>query len=138
MSAVIAVRPDAVSPLGSIPAPLNPYTRPRRVLGDPTPLACTVCKTALEVILGGDGLDHLNRWITPDLRASLARQRALAVRAGFARQSVVNIIRIRVCRTSDVVAETSIVADDGERVRAIAARFDDVGGRWQTTALDIG
>ena len=138
MSAVVTARPGRVVPLVPIPAPSSPYSRPKKVLGDPTPLACTVCKTALEVVLGGDGLDRLNRWITPDLRASLARQKALTVRAGRGRQAVVSIVRIRVCRTSDVAAETSIVADDGRRIRAIAARFEDVGGRWQATALDIG
>jgi hypothetical protein len=108
------------------------------VLGDPTPLACTVAKTALEVVLGGAGLDQLNRWVTPQIRASLARQGALALRAGRGRQAVVGILRIRVYRVNDVAAETSIVADDGIRVRAIAARFEDVGGRWQATVLDIG
>jgi hypothetical protein len=138
MSIALVRQTDPVSPLEPIPAPPSPYFRPRRVLGDPTPLACTVAKTALEVVLGGDGLDHLNRWITPDLRASLSRQHALAVRAGRARYATVGILRIRVYRTNDVVAETSIVADDGLRVRAIAARFEDVGGRWQATVLDIG
>lgn len=138
MSVVMARRAEAIRPPVSFPPPPSPYTRPRKVLGDPTPLACTVAKIALEVVLGGAGLDHLNRWVTPNLRASLARQHALAVRAGRARQAAVNILRIRVCRTSDVVAEASVIADDGLRVRAIAARFEDVGGRWQTTVLDIG
>jgi hypothetical protein len=126
------------SRLAPLPVPESPYTRPRRVLGDPTPLACTVAKTALEVVLGGAGIDQLNRWVTPQIRASLARQGALAHRAGRGRQAVVGIRRIRVYRVSDVAAETSIVADDGIRVRAIAARFEDVGGRWQATVLDIG
>lgn len=138
MSVAVVVRPETARPPVLIPAPSGPYARPRKILGDPTPLACTVAKTALEVVLGGSGLDHLNRWITPDLRASLSRQHALAVRMGKARQASVGIVRIRVYRVSDVAAETSIVADDGIRVRAIAARFEDVGGRWQATVLDIG
>lgn len=125
-------------PLIPTSVPASPYARPHRVLGDPTPLACTVAKTALEVVLGGAGLDQLNRWVTPQIRASLARQGALAHRAGRGHQAVVGIRRIRVYRVSDVAAETSIVADDGDRVRAIAARFEDVGGRWQATVLDIG
>lgn len=135
VSVAVVDRPENVLP---IPTPSSPYCRPRKVLGDPTPLACTVAKIALEVVLGGGGLDHLNRWVTPSLRASLARQNALAIRSKRARQAVVRIVRIRVCRMNDVAAETSIVADDGCRVRAIAARFEDVGGRWQATILDIG
>lgn len=141
MTAVAVARPlvgSFVIPASRPATPTNPYTRPRKVLGDPTPLACTVAKTALEVVLGGGGLDHLNRWITPEVRASLARQGALAQRAGRHDPHPVRILRIRVYRVSDVAAETSIVADDGYRVRAIAGRFEDVGERWQATVLDIG
>ena len=120
------------------PPPLNPYTRPRKVLGDPTPLACTVAKVALEVVLGGSGLDQLTRWVTPEIRAALAQQGALATRAGLRIGSPVRILRIRVFRVSDVAAETSVVADDGVHARAVAARFEDVGGRWQATVLDLG
>jgi hypothetical protein len=141
MSAIAVERPlrkPSVLALTPPTAPLNPYTRPKRALGDPTPLACTVAKTALEVVLGGRGLDSLNRWVTPEIRTSLARQGALALRSGRGRQASVAIKRIRVYRVSEAAAETSIITDDGDRVRAIAARFEDVGGRWQATALDIG
>ncbi len=141
MSAQLAEMPIALiaaAPRPGPPPPLNPYTRPRRVLGDPTPLACTVAKTALEVVLGGGGLDQLTRWITPDIRTALASQGSLARRSGLRLRSPVRILRIRVFRVSDVAAETSIVADDGVHVRAVAARFEDVGGRWQATVLDVG
>jgi hypothetical protein len=141
MTAVAVARPLATSFVIPVPrptVPLNPYTRPRKILGDPTPLACTVAKTALEVVLGGNDLNHLNRWVTPEIRASLARQGALAQRAGRHDPHPVRILRIRVYRVTDVAAETSIIADDGYRVRAIAARFEDVGERWQATVLDIG
>ncbi|MBN2176671.1 MAG: hypothetical protein JW722_03335 [Demequinaceae bacterium] len=141
MSVVTVERPHlspSVRALNPSAIPSNPYVRPRRALGDPTPLACTVAKTALEVVLGGTGLDQLNRWVTPEIRTSLARQGALALRSGRGRQAAVAIKRIRVYRVSEAAAETSIVADDGVRVRAVAARFEDVGGRWQATVLDIG
>ena len=76
--------------------------------------------------------------MTPEIRAALAREGSLAKRAGLRLRSPVRILRIRVFRVSDVAAETSIVADDGIHVRAIAARFEDVGGRWQATVLDVG
>ncbi len=136
--AEVPVAPITALPLPGPRPPLNPYTRPRKVLGDPTPLACTVAKVALEVVLGGGGLDQLTRWVTPEIRASLARQGALAQRAGLRPRHPVRILRIRVYRVSDVAAETSIVADDGVHARAVAARFEDVGGRWQSTVLDVG
>ena len=141
MSAQLAEMPIALiaaAPRPGPPPPLNPYTRPHRVLGDPTPLACTVAKTALEVVLGGGGLDQLTRWMTPEIRAALAKEGSLAKRAGLRLRSPVRILRIRVFRVSDVAAETSIVADDGIHVRAVAARFEDVGGRWQAVVLDVG
>lgn len=136
----------AVEPLGAIevgvarptaPAPL-PYQRKRRVLGDPTPLACTIAKTALEVLSGGRGLDAIVRWVTPRIRESLATQAGLARRAGRRPYRAVSIRRVRVCRVSDKVAEVSVVAFDGERGRAVALKFEDVGGRWQATVLGVG
>ena len=133
----IALAPEPI-PVPAPPPPANPYTRQRRVLGDPAPLACTVAKVAVEVVLGGDGLDQITRWINPALRDALAQQCSLARRAGRRLRHPVRIIRIRVCRISDVAAETSIIADDGEHVRAVAARFEDVGGRWRAVNLDVG
>jgi hypothetical protein len=107
-------------------------------LGDPTPLACTVAKTALEVALGGAGVETLTRWVTPQIREGLNAQHSLARRAGRTRTTPVRIARIRVYRVSPSAAEVSIVADDGQRHRAIAMRFEDVSGRWQAMVLEVG
>jgi len=138
MSAQLADLPVVAIPVPRPRAPLNPYTRPRTVLGDPTPLACTVAKIATEAVLGGGGVDQLTRWVTASIRESLATQGALAQRAGRRLARPVRVERIRVFRVSDVAAETSVVVDDGVRARAVAARFEDVGGRWQATVLEIG
>lgn len=127
-----------ITPLPQLDAPATPYLRARKVLGDPTPLACTVVKAAVEIVLGGRGIDHLARWVTPGIRTSLAQQGGLAQRAGRTLTSPVRILRIRVYRASETAAEASVIADDGLRVRAVAARFEDVGGRWQATVLEIG
>ena len=116
----------------------NPYTRERKLLGDPTPLACTVAKTAVEIVLGRGGLEQLARWVTPAIRLALAEQHGLAHRAEITARGPVAIQRIRVFRVSNAAAEASIVVNDGLRTRAVAARFEDVGGRWQATALEIG
>ncbi|PKQ25476.1 MAG: hypothetical protein CVT64_09740 [Actinobacteria bacterium HGW-Actinobacteria-4] len=121
-----------------LPAPASPYSRKRRTLGDPTPLACTVAKTALEVVLGGAGVETLTRWVAPELRESLAFQHSLARRAGVRAEPSVRIARVRVFRVSATAAEVSVVAQQGEHARAIAMRLEDVAGRWLTTVLEVG
>jgi len=112
------------------------YGTPRQPLGDPAPLACTVAKTAVEAILGGDGLETLVRWVATDVREALAVQQSLARRAGL-RGAVAHIERARVCRVSQRAAEVSIVATAGGRARAVAMRFEDVAGRWLATVIEI-
>lgn len=119
-------------------APVTPYTRERRVLGDPTPLACTVAKAALEVALGLNGLDRLNRWVTSEIRAQVSRQQSLSRRAGYTLAGVVGVARVRVYRVSATAAEVSVVATEGERVRPIALRLEDTSGRWLITSLELG
>lgn len=136
----MSAQPLAAVPVTSAARPpsANPYARKRRPLGDPTPLACTVAKTALEVVLGGAGADTLIRWVSPAVRDALAAQHSLARRAGRRRPASVAIARVRVFRVHAKAAEVSIVADDGERCRAIAMRLEDVCGRWQATVIDVG
>lgn len=141
MSTMVVERPRAAAVVTAAPAlrpPVNPYTREKKALGDPTPLACTVAKVAVEAVLGAGGLDFLTRWVSPELRTSLARQAALAERSGVRPAGAVRILRVRIYRVSDDAAEAAIIADDGRRVRAVAARFEAIGGRWRAEALDIG
>ena len=112
------------------------YGAQRSPLGDPTPLACTVAKTAVEAILGGDGLETLVRWIATDVRESLAIQHSLARRAGL-KGSVARIERARVCRVSNRAAEVSIVAMAAGRARAVAMRLEEIQGRWLATVVEI-
>jgi hypothetical protein len=135
--AVASAQPGA-RPRIVLPAPPTPYGRKRDPLGDPTPLACTVAKNALEVALGLDGLDRLNRWLSAEIRAQVARQQSLSRRAGYAVAGTVGIVRVRVFRVSPRAAEVSVVAREGERVHAIAMRLEDASGRWLVTALELG
>ncbi|WP_062463523.1 Rv3235 family protein [Demequina soli] len=114
------------------------YGRSRATLGDPTPLACTVALTAIEVVHGGDGLDTLLRWITPEVREVLARQHSLARRAGRNGATAARILRARACRVSRGAAEVGAVASIGGRSHAVAIRLEDLAGRWVITVLDIG
>lgn len=121
------------------PLPHHPYARRHRApLGDPTPLACTVAKTALEVTLGLDGLEKLNRWVSTEVRLGLAKHQSLSRRAGYQVRGTVAIARVRVYRVSATAAEVSIVAREGDRIRAIAMRLQDVAGKWQATVIEIG
>jgi len=119
--------------------PLVPPAKPRRrALGDPTPLACTVAKAAVDAVLGGAALDAYVRWIEPDLFASLARQHSLARRAGIRPEGAVGVRRARVCRVARDAAEVSIVIEHAGRCRAVAMRLEDSRGRWLIVGLQIG
>jgi hypothetical protein len=54
------------------------------------------------------------------------------------RRDGARIARIRVCRISATVAEASVAVHDGDLMRAVALRLEDVQGRWVATAIDIG
>lgn len=114
------------------------YGRERPTLGDPTPLACTVTLTAIEVVHGGEGLDTLLRWITPEVREVLARQHSLARRAGRRGGVDARVVRARACRVSRTATEVAAVARIGVHAHAVAIRLEDLAGRWVITVLDIG
>lgn len=124
-----AARPAAVVPAAY---------RKRNAVGDPTPLVCTVAKTALEVVLGSQGIDQLARWVTPELRSHLLAQHSLARRASYEPRGTVGIARVRLCRVSARAVEAAVVATEGDRARAIAMRLEVVAGRWSVTHMDIG
>jgi len=137
MTAVATISLRELLGVEHLPVPHATIQRPKATLGDPAPLACTVAKVALETVLGSTGLDQITRWVTADVRTRLAQQHSLARRAGLTGVTA-HIQRVRVSRVSDRAAEVSVVANDGTRTRAIAARFEDHGGRWITTVLEIG
>jgi len=108
----------------------------REALGDPTPLACTVAKAALEITLGAEGLDRLVRWVASDVRDTLAARHSGARKAGM-RGAVASIDRARICRVSHRVAEASIIATVRGHTIAIAMRLEDVHGRWLATVIEM-
>jgi hypothetical protein len=114
------------------------YSRQHKPLGNPTPLACTVAKACVEAILGASSLDSLVRWLAPDVREQLAQQHSLARRAGRTGAPNVEVRRARVCRVSAEACEVSIVVFCEGRARAVAMRLQDVSGRWQVSAIEIG
>ncbi len=133
-------RPPAPRPhLAQAPPAIVPTAyRKRPALGDPTPLACTVARTALEIALGAPGIDTLTRWITPTLRTSLLKQHSLARRARYAPRGGVTVARIRVCRVSASAVEAGLVLMEGEVAHPVAMRLEACAGRWLVTALELG
>lgn len=145
MSAVAHAAPalgytSAPQPLWVAPPPaiVPAAYRKRRTLGDPTPLACTVARTALCVALGASGIDTLTRWITPTLRTSLLKQHSLSRRARYSSRGEVAVARIRVCRVSPTAVEAALVVMEGDTAHPVAMRLEECGGRWLTTVLEVG
>ena len=140
MSAEPAVASGKRQPRDPQPAPPLPllprYGVRREPLGDPAPLACTVAKTVVETILGGDGLDTLVRWVAADVRETLALQNSVARRAGL-HGATARVDRARVCRVSARAAEVSIVTSANGIARAVAMRLEDVAGRWLATVVEV-
>ncbi len=116
----------------------------RRIAG----IARSVAQGSLEVLAGTRPLQQLARWLDPEnyerlqLRANLVRCiRPPAADAGAARTRTprhVVIRSVRVCPVSADVYETSVVAFDQTRVRAVALRIEQRRGSWRITALEIG
>ncbi|WP_299051165.1 Rv3235 family protein [uncultured Nocardioides sp.] len=103
-------------------------------------------QAVVEVVAGDRPVSQLLRWTTPAVYADLARRAHLVARAGghVAGQGRRHRTAVRAqvlgVRTSFVgrdVAETSIHVRYGARSRAIAARFELAGGRWQCAALEF-
>ncbi len=120
--------------------PLAPPTTPVP-LPDPTALCCAVVRAAIEVVRGERTVGQLARWVSPEIYDTLARRARLVVDAGVAADAStrpVTIRRARLVRIGDGVAEGTVVVEDGERVRAAAARLEARRGTWRVVALEIG
>ncbi len=101
-------------------------------------------QAAVEIVAGDRPASQLVRWTSGEVYADLHRRALLVARAGGHQPGVVRVqpVRPRVhsvhpCFVGDGVVETGIHVRYGERSRAIAARFEDVDGRWLCTALDF-
>jgi len=118
--------------------PLTPPTTPLP-LPDPTALCCAVVRAALEVVRGERTVNQLTRWVSPEIYETLARRARIVADAGADSSTrPVTIRRARLVRIGDGVAEGTVVVEDGDRVRAAAARLEARRGTWRVVALEIG
>lgn len=98
---------------------------------------------ALVEVLGGDRpLTQLLRWTSERVYCDIDRRlRLLHGTSGAAhrRRTVRPQVRsVHVCHPTATSAEVSVHVRHGRRSRALAARLELRGGRWQCTALQLG
>lgn len=107
---------------------------------DPTPVCCALALAATEAMRGTRSVAQLARWVSPQVFEQLAARSALTVRvlgrAAATRRP--EVLRVRVCRLGEHVAEAAVVVDDGTRVRAVALRLEMWRGAWRAVAFEIG
>lgn len=106
---------------------------------DASRTAAIVVAAASEVLAGLRPVDHLARWTSPSLFDALARRAGLASRI-LGRRSSPRRPRIRSVRIELTVSgacEATVLLEEGNRVRAAAARLEMLRKRWILTGLEI-
>lgn len=98
---------------------------------------------AVVEVLGGDRpLSQLLRWTSHRVYLELDRRLTILTRtsdAGRRMRTIRPQVRsVHVCHPTATTAEVSVHVRHGQRSRAIAARLELIGGRWQCTALQLG
>ena len=126
-----ALPPD--SPAGHPPGPVRDGGAP----ADPREWALRFAQVALEVATGLRPPAQLVRWTSPAVLAALARRHALAQRVG-GRPARATVRSVRLCEPAAGVREVTAVVAAGERMRALAFRMEDEGGRWRVVAFELG
>ena len=94
---------------------------------------------AIVVTAGLRPVDHLVRWTSPSLFEALARRAGLAARI-LGGQSSPRRPRIRSVRTELTMSgacEATVLLEEGNRVRAAAARLELLRERWILTGLEM-
>jgi hypothetical protein len=137
--------------------PPSPGRAPGRPGGDVVPIeerqrvriehwAHRYAQAVVEIVAGDRPATQVVRWTAPRVYADLSRRAQLVARAGGHQpgqgRSGAPLVRpqvqgVRSCFVSGREVEVSVHVRHGERSRAIAARFELLGGRWQCTALEF-
>ncbi|WP_167145273.1 Rv3235 family protein [Actinomyces sp. ZJ308] len=125
---------------GSAAAQHHDLLRPRPRTGvDASRTAAIVVAAASEVLAGLRPVDHLARWTSPSLFEALARRAGLASRI-LGHEPRPRRPRIRSVRTELTMSgacEATVLLEEGNRVRAAAARLEMLRERWILTGLEI-
>ena len=119
--------------------PLRPVTEPEELtVGDPTQVAATVVRAAVEVIDGRRSLTQIRGWLTPQVALQLAERTRLelAVPSRESSSGPIRIRKVHLVRFGDR-AEATVILDMPERTRAAAARLEARQGAWRVSVLEI-
>ena len=107
----------------------------------PAPWVARLAPAILEVAAGERPPGQLSRWVTADIRETLARRGAAARRhpAGKDLRPQCRRVRsVRVTSPTPGVIEASAVVIGSSRARAVALRLEAIRGRWLATAVEFG
>lgn len=104
--------------------------------------AARFAQATVEVLGGDRPLAQLLRWTDAKVYADLDRRVRILAQAPPAPRRVRAarpLVRsVHICRPSPGAAEVSVHVRHGHRSRALAARLEHRGGRWQCVALQLG
>lgn len=119
--------------------PLRPITEPEELtVGDPTQVAATVVRAAMEVLAGRRSLHQIRGWLTPTVAQQLAERTRLelAVPLRDSTGGHIAIRKVHLDRYGDR-AEAAVIVDMPSRTRAAAARLEARQGAWRVSVLEI-
>jgi hypothetical protein len=135
---------------GCLGLPRPPELRPRlnlvedngRAVDDVQAWAARFAQAVVEVLGGDRPLPQLVRWTTKRVYNDLGRRVRILGRTAPVEQRLRTVrpqVRsVHVFQPSPDIAEVSVHVRHGQRSRALAARLELGGGRWQCTALQLG
>lgn len=113
----------------------------RRTPSAPRPWAGRLVQAVVEVLAGDRPVAQLARWTAAGVYFDLQRlaTRAARERAVAAGRPAADAVRsLHVSEPADGIAEVCALVDRGRRAHALALRMEEVDGRWQCTALQLG
>jgi hypothetical protein len=104
-----------------------------------------VVQAIVEIVGGDRPLTQAVRWTSPRVYQQLGRRTAHLGRVGGYAPGVGRVQRVRPRVTgvlsasnADDIVDAAITVRTGQRVRAVAARFERLDARWVCTVLDFG
>lgn len=109
--------------------------RPTEPIPDPGPIAATVALAVMEVKRGWRQVSQLARWVSPRIYSQLCDEQ---IKPQPRPSPGLRLHRVRQTRPAPEALEASVVVKDGDRLRAVAIRFELRRGDWRATAIHVG
>jgi hypothetical protein len=133
---------DRRLPFELAPAPARAWrpqpSRPRG-LPDPAPWGRRLLVGMIETAAGRRPLHQLAAMLSPSVSRGLSAEFERAAQQGVPHWLHRATVRsVRVAEPAEGVAELCATVETGRRVRAVAMRLENHGGRWRCTRLQLG